>query len=340
MIRFRSLNLVLACVCAAMCSAEELPAPPTDEQLKQALERGRQVREQKSIVPEALMKSAVLLKAGNERCGHALVRIEDAKGSGGAVYRMIENLKVCMPQGNDLETVEYTGDLLLAADLTLMSGKQASTRTVVSGKTSAVETVVAEITVDGGELKWARKEKSGDDPQTISEPEAHKLHGVRPVPRNAVIALAAFASKEGGFMPGISSPFMVPTLDMGTTIDTFLIQPAWLSFELPKDKKDPNVKMNMAVRYLDAEIDEKGMKVEPPAAETFADTMSWTFDKNLRILAQPSAGETMIQVETTDPDKLNPDEALNFAQIRIEVKKLEDKANKEAMDRITKVPLK
>ena len=324
-------------------SGEAAPAvkPPEAADITQAIERGKAVRDQKVLVPAALMRSAVILKAGPERCGHALVMIDDAKGDGGAVYRLTERLKIAMPQGNDIEVVEYTGSLLLAADLSLMSGKQASTRTVLSGKSSESETVTADIVVSGGELSWSKKEKRGDEPEMLSKPEPVKLHGVRPLPRNALIACAAFASNEPGFMPGVSSPFIVPSMDMGWTIDAFIVQPAWLSFEQPKNKSNPAAKLVMSVRYLDGEIDEKGLKLEPPASETWnEEPMLWTFDGKLQIVNQPAAGETLIQVETVDPLKLNLDEALDFPQIKKQIKQLEELSKKDALDKITKVPLK
>jgi len=315
--------------CGEPAPVQPLPQPPDASQITQALERGKSIRDQKGVVQGALIKSAVTLKVGDVRNGSALVKIEDGRADG-AVYKLTERLKVAMPEGNDMIVTDYMGVLLLAADLALVSGKQVSTRTVTSNKKTETSIVTADIFVNGTELSWTKKEKRNDEPEMLDPKTDVKLHGVRPMPRNAIIALAAFAATEPNFSPGISSPMLVPTMDMGITIDEFLLQPAWISFELPKDKTKPEIKMMMTVRFLDGEINDKGLKVEPPfEAQWNEDLMQWTYDQKMQVINTPAAGEAMIQTETTDPEKINVDEPLDFEKLKAEVKKIDDKINKE-----------
>jgi hypothetical protein len=312
---------------------------PNAEMMLQALERGKAVRTQRGLVPQALMKTAVILKAGSVRCGHALVKIEDAKGEGGATYKLTERLKACMPQGIDVEIVDYAGTVLLDSDLALLSGMQTTERSVSSGKDSEKEMIAAQLVVKGDALSWTRKEKRADDPELTTQSEPVKLYGMRPLPRNALIAIAAFAANEPGFKPGISSPLCVPTLDLGWTIETFMIQPAWVTFDLPNEAKDPDVKMLMRVRYLEGELTDKGLVVLPPTREAWEDVLTWKFDSRLRVAGQPEAGETAVTVESVDPDKLDLNAPLDYEKIKEAVKALEEKAQKDS-ERITKVPLK
>src|SRR5262249_15803027 len=100
---------------------------------------------------------------------------------------------------------------------------------------------------------------------------------------------------------------------------------------LPKDKTKTDVKMIMTVRFTDGEINEKGLKVEPVAHESFwnEDVMSWTYDNKLHIISTPAAGESMIQTEMADAEKLNPEEPIDFEKVKVEVKKIDDRINRE-----------
>lgn len=312
---------------------------PTAVEISQALERGKSVRTQKGVVPEALIKTAVVLKAAGVRCGYTLVTIEDAKGEGGATYKMTERIKGVLPRNLDTEVVEYVGVIMMDADLALLSGTQTTTKVVTSPKATEKETVSAEMIVKGGELSWVRKEKRADDPEFVEKSDPVKLHGVRLVPHNALIALAAFAAKEPGFKAGVSSPFCVPSLDTGGTIDSFLIQPAWLETDVPKDKTNPAAKLVFRVRILEGELNEKGMNVEPPSSEGWTDSLDWTLDANFHVGALPTSPDSLITAEIADPETLDPNAPMDFVKIKEAMKALEDKRRKDD-EHLTKVPLK
>lgn len=337
------LTLILALGAAAgeapPTNATSATIAPGATEISQALERGKNVRIQRGLVPEALMKVAVLLNAGDVRCGFTMVRIEDARGEGGATYKLIEQIKGAVPRGQDMEVIEYSGSLLLDADLALMGGSQVTTKTVTSAKTMEKETVSAEITVRNGELSWVRKEKRADDPEFIEKPEPVKLHGVRPIPHNALICLAAFAAKEPGFKAGVSSPFCVPSLDTGGTIDTFLIQPVWLETDAPRDKKNPDAKLIFRLKIMDGELNEKGMSVDPPNAEGWSDALEWIFNANFKVVSLPISVESLIKSELVDADKLDPKAPLDFVKIKAAMKALEATIRKPD-DRITPLPPK
>lgn len=312
----------------ATVRAGDIPTVPGAAEIAQALERGKNLRNQHGVVQDALMKAAVVLKAGDVRCGYTLVMIEDARGEGGATYKLTERIQGAAPRGLDMEIVEYSGTLMLDSDLSLMSGSQVTTKTVTAAKASEKETVSAEITVKNDELSWVRKEKRAGDPEFIDKSDPVKLHGVRPIPHNALICLAAFAANELGFKAGVSSPFCVPSLDTGGTIDSFLIQPIWLETDLPKGKRNPDIKMLLRVRTLEGQLNEKGMSIQPPSVETWSDTLDWVFDSKFHIGALPQNPESLIAAEMVDADTLQPNAPLDFAKIRDAIKALEVKARK------------
>ena len=212
----------------------------------------------------------------------------------------------------------------------LRGGSQMTTKTVISAKSSEKETVSAEITVKGGEMSWIKKDKRADDPEFVEKPDPVKLYGCRPIPHNALICLAAMASKEPGFKAGVSSPFCVPSLDTGGTIDSFLIQPAWLETLSPKDKNaNPAAKLFLRLRILEGSLNEKGMGVEPPAAESWDDWLDWQFDGSFKIVSLPNTPGTYITSDLVDADTIDPDAKMDFPKVRAAMEILEAKAQKE-----------
>ncbi|HLX63226.1 MAG TPA: hypothetical protein VKX17_18285 [Planctomycetota bacterium] len=342
--------LTLALSFLSLTSGAIESPPPSDVEIAQALERGKIVRNKKDIVPEALIKTAVILKADSARCGHALVKLEPAGGEGGATYKLTEKFKAAMPKDKSMEVMEYSGTLLLGADLSLLSGTQSSERVVAAANSLDKETVSATISVKNDEISWVRKEKRSTDPEFVTNSDPIKLHGVKPIPRNALVALAAFAATEPGFKAGISSPFCVPSLDMQWTIDDFMLQPAWLETDLPpKEKNNPHPKAKLAlrVRILNGKLDEKGMSVEtPPKIETplpegvkteWDDVMVWTFDDKFQIVGVPPSDGSEITTERADPDTFDPEAKLDFDQIRAGVNEIEARKRRE-IERLAKTP--
>jgi hypothetical protein len=346
--------LLFVIVVGLASSAADAP-PPGEIEIKQALERGKSVRAHQGLLPEALVKTAVILKAGDARCGHAYVKIEPANGEGGAVYKLTEKFKAAMPKGNDMEVMEYTGTLLLDSDLALISATQASERVTAAGNSLQKETSAATVVVKNDEMSWVRKDKRDNDPELVEQnagEEPKKLHGVRPIPRNALIALAAFAAKQPGFKAGVSSPFCVPSIDMGWTMDQFMFEPVWMETDVPPkekahEKAPPGASLLLRVRMLHGEIDEKGIKVEPPIKPAdplpegiktdWEDIMVWTFDENFRVVAAPTSEGTDIQPELADPDKIVLDEKLDFDKIRAEMDAIEAKKRRD-LERSLRTP--
>jgi hypothetical protein len=332
---------LLVVIVFVSAQAGDVIAVPGAAEVAQGLERGKNLRIQNAVIPDALMKTAVILKAGDVRCGFTLVKIADAHGEGGATYKLTERIKGAVPRGIDTEVIEYVGTLMLDADLGLRSGTQVTTKTVTSAKGSESETVSAEIIVKGGELSWVRKEKRAGDPEFVDKSEPVKLNGIHPIPHNALICLAAFAANEPGFKAGVSSPFCVPSLDTGGTIDTFLIQPIWVETVVPIDRTNPTAKLLMRLHILEGELNEKGLHIEPPSPETWTDTLDWTFDAKFHIGALPTNPDTLITAEMVDADKLDINMPLDFGKIRDAIKVLEAKVQKQKdQDGVTPIPLK
>lgn len=305
------------------------PLTPIAVEIKQAMERGKVVRNQTALVPEALSKSAVVLKAGEVRSGHIVIQLEDAKGEGGATYRMIENLKICSPSGLDMEVIEYTGVLLLGPDLSLMSGKQVTSRTIHADKATEKEVNSAQILVAGDELSWTRTEKLNNGDENVSKSEPTKLYGVKPIPRNALFALAAMAKKDPGFKMGMAGAICVPALDLGMTIETFLVQPAWITFEEVNEKKVADAALNMTVRYLIGVIEETGLIVDEPTESVWHDPMIWSLNEKMKVVAHPDTGDRVVSATTVDPARVNVEARLDLAKIRETVKAIEEKNRQE-----------
>jgi len=47
--------------------------------------------------------------------------------------------------------------------------------------------------------------------------------------------------------------------------------------------------MLMTVRLIDGEIDDTGLKMEPPTMEAWDDTMIWAFDEKLHVVGLPTS---------------------------------------------------
>ena len=318
----RILFLGLLLAMPAMFSAEGPNAPqplPDDAQLAQAQERGKQIRDLKKLAPQVLLKYAAVFKVKGVRCGHESFAIEDATGDGGGVYRCTERFKLCIPQ-NKVESVEYTHQLLLNADFSLLSGRQIYSSVVIVDLVPRNETIITDMLVAGDTLELTRREKIGDDAEKRQPSQQTRLLGVRPIPGKAVLALAALAltsPREPAPTPFVGSikPFMVSTIYMGWSSQAFNIQSAWLSFE-----QGGGAALRMSARYLDGELSEQGLMVEAPTEENWKNPSVWGFDDKMRVTRLPAASEQLLSVELADPDKMDFDATLDRVKISAALK--------------------
>lgn len=334
-------TLILVLILGGMFGAAALDEKlPNTEIIQQALAHAQKVREQTGFVPEAALKIGALIDVGDARCGFVLVKVESAKGAGGATYKLTERIKVAAPRGTDFDVADYTGTLMLDKDLSLLSASQRTERTLTSGQSSESEVVTAEVQSGADQLSWVRTERRGSDKPIVTKPEPIKLHGVKPIPRNALPSLAGLASKETGFKPGVFSPLCVAAMDLSWSVDEFTLQPAWLSFDVPPKDSPEGAAFLLKLRYLEGEIGDKGLTVNEPALEVWTDSMDWLFDSQMHVIRQPASGDLMLSAKNVDPDEIDVNMVFNEATIREAIKNAEAKLKKPVTEKITKVPLK
>lgn len=312
-------SLLLTAIVAgvAVCAdGPDTPQPlPDDAQLVQAQERGKKIRALNIFAPEALLKYAAVFKIKGVRCGHESFGLEDARGEGGGVYRCTERFKLCIPQ-NKVESVEYTHQLLLNADFSLLSGKQICSSVAIVDLLPRNETIITEMLIAGDTLELARREKIGADAEKIQPPQQTRLLGLRPIPGKAVLALAALARRESAVIGGGGiQPFMATTIYMGWSNQAFNIQSAWLAFE-----RGGGGALRMSARYLDGELSDKGLMVEAPTDENWKNAAVWGFDDKMRVTRLPAASEQLMSVELADPDTIDFDAPLDREKIAAALK--------------------
>lgn len=306
----------------AAFSAERRPTGTGD--IQKALERGAAMREQKALVPGALQSSALVLKIGDVRCGHATIRIEDAKGEGGAVYRLRVTFKAAMAQDDESAVMDYGGAFLLGPDLALISGKMSTAWETRRKDRQQATKATAELSVQDGVFSWQRFEQGPDGKEPAAKASRKtKLNGVRPIPRNALLALAVFVSgaEKDGWKPDPAKPLCVPALETDYEMDSFQIEPAWISFDLPAYTNPKGTAAQMRARFLVGEITGKGLEVEPPEPAVWLEQHVWALDGRAHALSHPAPDDPRIKIETVDPAALDENAPLDLEKIRAEAKK-------------------
>jgi len=334
MLRGPATRLTTICVliCAFSGAAESRPASQSD--VKKGLERGAALRNQTQLVPNVIQKYALITKAGGVRCGHAVVSIEDAKGEGGAVYKLSEQFKAAMADEGESVLIDYTGTFLLAADLCLLSGQMRAHSDLTSKAGNRHQDLVsqASVAIRQDTLQWelTRKQEDGKE----AAPKASKklpLHGVRPIPKNALFGLAAFAiaAAKDGWQPDPQQSFCVPTLDPGWEMDDFAVEPAWITFAPPAPSEPKGTAARMTVRWLIGELADQGLEVVPPEPAVWQSRQTWPLDAHCRPLAHPAPDDPRMTVESSDPETLNLDAPLDLEKIAAALKPNEPKEQKK-----------
>jgi hypothetical protein len=306
---------------ASLQAGESRPSSQGD--IKKGVERGAALRKQAALVREALQSSALVIKAGGVRCGHALTRIEDAKGAGGATYRLIEQYKAAMAEEGQTAVIEYDGTLLLGPDLGLISGELRNKSELCDTATQKRQRGSASVTltVNKDELTWQRSDQS-EGKEAVAKSGKTALHGVRPVPINALPALAALvkAGAEGGWQPNPKDAVCMPTLDPGPEMDSFAVQAVWVTFDRPGIGMPKGAAAQMRVRTLVCEVTEKGLEVDAPSPAVWQAAETFVLDEHCRPLTYPAPDDPRIAVEMVDPAALDANAALDLAKIGAAVK--------------------
>ncbi|MCY3018642.1 MAG: hypothetical protein NTW87_06385 [Planctomycetota bacterium] len=274
------------------------------------------------------------MKVGDVRCGQAAVKVEEAKGEGGAAYKLTESFKVAMAEEGQTAIVEYSGTFLLGPDLGLLSGRMRTRSDLTdkdSGKRQALHALL-DLTVTADALAWQRSEqKDGAQAPVVKEKKTMALHGVRPVPQNALPGLAAFVMAAGkdGWQPDPRNGLCLPVLNLTAELDGFEIEPFWVSFDMPAFNNPKGTAAQMRARALVGEITDKGFEVSPPSPPVWQAVQLWALDAQCCPLSHPAPEDKRIAVEAADPATLDMNAALDMEKIAAALTANEPKEKKK-----------
>jgi len=289
--------------------------PASAEAIKNGIERGRALRKQSALVPGALHRYALIMKVGGVRCGHALVSLEDAKGEGGAVYKLVEKFKAAMVADDSGEVIDYEGTYLLSADLGLFGGSMSAVSETISKSGKQAHESSARLSIKDEKLVWIVTEKIVDSKTGPAITSRNvPLFGQRPIPRNALLAIAALALAENKFKPDARDAICVPSIDLNWEMDQFDVEPAWIVFDLP-GITGKNAAMQLRLRYLSGELTEKGLQVETPKPEEWRALQVWPLDAQGHPLSHPTPDDPRLTVESADPATLDVNAPLDLEKI-------------------------
>jgi hypothetical protein len=286
---------------ASAAFAASDPPPPSEAEIKAALERGQAVRSQKALLSEALGTNAFVIKIQNVRCGHGVTKLEDAKGENGATYRLVEESRSAMADDEGGVIVDYKGVYLLNSSLGLISGNLAWKNTVknLAEKKDQVHEEKCDFKVEKGEFKWTSS--VGGQNGSDSTP----LNGDPPLPQSILPMLAVFAQKSGA----PDKPICVAELSPLNEQQTFDIQPAWLTFERVKDKPTA---VKVSVVHLLGDFDKHGMALSPNNRWTAPQVFVLDGAILTQLPAPPAPG---LSIEPVAADKLDVNVELDLAKI-------------------------
>lgn len=315
-------SLAVLAIAASACPVFTGESRPTSQgDIQKAVERARTIRAQKKIVPNVLQSSALIMKIGEVRCGQALLKIEDAKGEGGAEYKLTERFKAGMSEEGQSVLVDCSNTFLLAADLALISGEMRVSSDVTlkaDGKKQQIANV-GTLSVKDDTLFWQNTErKNGSEARTGSRKIA--LHGIRPLPMNALLALAALVneSEKDGWKPDPKNALCVPVIAFDGQFfvtDSIDIQPAWLSFDQPAYTHPKGTAAVMRVRTLVGEVSDKGLEIEPPSPQVWMGVQTWALDGRAHALNHPAPEDARVKIEIADPASVDLESPIDMEKI-------------------------
>jgi len=317
--RTRWISLVALLLTLQLCGAGET-RPTSRGDIKKAIERARTLRTQTKMVPGVLQASGLTIKIGDVRLGQATLRIDDAKGEGGATYKLTEQYKTAIAEEEKWAQVRYTGTLLLGADLALLSGelKQTAELTDRTDNRRQTTTTIISLKTEGDSLTWTRSAtRKGEDKPFSSESKKVALYGERPLPMNALLGLAVFSSntERDGWKPDPKNGLCVPVLDLNWEMEDVNIEPAWISFDSPTYVDPKGSAAVLRVRVLVGEIGEKGLDVDAPSPPIWRAQQVWPLDGRAKALAHPTPPDPRINIESADPATLDVDAPLDLEKI-------------------------
>ena len=307
---------------------------PSGGDVKKAIERGAALRKQAGFVPGAPQKYALVMLARGVRCGHAVLEVSDAKGEGGATYKLVESFKAGMADEGQTALIDYHGTFCMGPSLGLLSG-ELRTRSEINDTAQGKQqhlTLTESLSVKDDTLTWRITEQKGEAKEpTVKESKKLPLYGVRPIPKNALFCLMAFAgaAAKDGWQPDPKNALCVPTLDSGWELESPTIEPSWVAFDAPAPGDPKGTAVRVRVCALVGEVTAKGLEVETPAEAVWQAQQSWPLDAQGRPLAHPMPPDERITVQTSDPATLDVNAPLDLAKIGAAMKANKPKEQKK-----------
>ena len=274
---------------------------PSGAEIKAALERGKIVRDVKELIPAALGKNAFVIKINGVRCGHGITTLEDAKGEGGAIYKLTEEARSAQADDETARIYDYKGTYLLNSRLGLVSGTlhwKETTKNLAEKKDDVTDESCS-MRVEKDALKW--EANVGGEISKDSTP----LNGETPIPQSILCTLAAFLGKSSD---GFGKPLCVPELSPRADKDSFDIQTAWITFDQAKDK--PVAGFAKLIHLVGAP---ERKEIEGLTSVSWSAPQILTLD-GVSITSYPAAAPG-IDVEPIAPEKLDPEASLDLAKI-------------------------
>jgi len=319
-------TLVAFALCVSVYAGEQKPV--SEDQMKAALSAGARARQAAKVDGALLPASALIVKSGGVRCGHAIIRVEAAT-EGGATYKMIENFKAATAEEGQSALVDYTGTFLLDAELGLISGTMQTKQELrdVSKNKTQISTLLATMVVKDKVLTWKRQELD-EQGKEVNATATHQieLKNVKPLPRNALTALARLMMANGTLKIETvekTPALCVPCVDLDFEMNDLVLDAAWLTFDKPTYVNPKDSAYVMRARYFGADVTNDGLDVETPTAIMWVAHQSWAFAADGRIVQHPNP-DRHVSVETVDAATLDVNTPLDFEAIR----KAADKSQK------------
>jgi len=319
-------SLVALTLCVSVCAAEQKPV--SEDQMKAALAAGQRARESVKIAGALLPASALIVKSGGVRCGHAIIRV-DATTEGGAAYKMVENFKAATAEEGQTALVDYTGTFLLDGNLGLISGAMQTKQELrdLSKNKTQNSTLLATMVVKNKILTWKRQELD-EQGKEVNATATHQieLKNVNPLPRNALTALSRIMLANGALKletPDKTPAICVPCVDLDFEMNDLVLDAGWLTFDKPTYVNPKDSAYVMRARYFGADVTDDGLDIETPTAIMWVAHQSWAFAADGRIVQHPNP-DRHVSVETVDAATLDVNTPLDFDAIR----KAADKSQK------------
>lgn len=150
-----ALSVFVTLFAVATFAGESKPVAP--DQMTAALKLGDRARQGAPTAEVLLPSSALIVKTGGVRCGHALIRLEPVREAG-ATYKLTEIFKAATAEGGQYAIIDYKGSFLLDEKLGLREGTMETRQELQSpsANKTQVTKLFGELSIKDDVLHWQR----------------------------------------------------------------------------------------------------------------------------------------------------------------------------------------